>query len=502
VSLRRNVIANYLGQGWTALVGLAFIPLYVKYLGIEAYGLIGIFALLQAWLSLLDFGLTPTISREMARFTGGGHDGQSIRDLLRSVEIATVAIAVLVASGIGLSADWLATHWLHAESLPSVVVAQSLAIMGIVVGLRFVEGIYRSSIVGLQRQVQLNLLTSVLATVRALGAVAILAWISPTVIAFFVWQGIVSLISSGAFAIFVHRSLPPPTRASRFSLEPLRSVWRFAAGTLLVTLLGFLLSQSDKVVLSGLLSLGAFGLYSLAYAVASSVRLLAVPIDQAVFPRMAELHQRDDQTALAGLYHKSTQYNAVLMGGVGLFLAVFGREVLALWMRNDALAAQAYPVFWILVIGMVLNGIMNGPYYRQMATGWTDLLVKVNAVMVVVFVPLIYVLTLQYSMIGAAVAWAVLNIAYVLVVARLMHRRLLQGEMWAWYTKDLLAPLSAGAVAALALKSFLPQQSGVVPTLVTLGVALAGILVVSALGAGYLRDELRRRVRFVLARTQ
>ena len=96
--------------------------------------------------------------------------------------------------------------------------------------------------------------------------VAILAWISPTVIAFFLWQGIVSLISSCAFAIFVHRSLPASTRASRFSLEPLRNVWRFAAGTLLVTLLGFLLSQSDKVVLSGLLSLSAFGLYSLAYA--------------------------------------------------------------------------------------------------------------------------------------------------------------------------------------------------------------------------------------------
>ena len=133
---------------------------------------------------------------------------------------------------------------------------------------------------------------------------------------------------------------------------------------------------------------------------------------------------------------------------------------------------------------MVLNGIMNGPYYLQMATGWTDLLVKVNAVMVLVFVPLIYILTVEYSMIGAAVAWAVLNIAYVLVVARLMHRRLLQGEMWTWYMRDLLAPLSAGAVAALALKSFLPAQSGEVPTLVTLGVALAGILVVSGTGGG------------------
>lgn len=69
MSLKRNLIANYLGQGWVAIMSLAFIPIYIKYLGIEFYGLIGLFALLQAWLILLDMGMTPTLSREMAMST-------------------------------------------------------------------------------------------------------------------------------------------------------------------------------------------------------------------------------------------------------------------------------------------------------------------------------------------------------------------------------------------------------------------------------------------------
>ena len=87
VSLKKNVVANFLGQGWRALMGLVFIPLYIKYLGIEAYGLIGIFALLQAWLALLDMGMRPALGREMARFTSGAHNAQSIRDLLRTIEV-------------------------------------------------------------------------------------------------------------------------------------------------------------------------------------------------------------------------------------------------------------------------------------------------------------------------------------------------------------------------------------------------------------------------------
>ena len=386
MSLRKNAMANYVGQGWTTLMGLAFIPLYIRFLGLEAYGLIGVFALLQAWLSLLDLGMTPAISREMARFKGGGHDAQSIRDLLRSVEITGVGMALVVAAGIWTASGWLASHWLRVERLPVNTVAEAFAIMGVVVALRFVENIYRGSIVGLQRQIMLNLVSGAMATVRAVGAVAILAWVSPTLDAFFVWQGAVSAVTIVSFGVVVHWSLPAAERPSRFSLDALRGVWQFATGTLLVTLLGFLLSQSDKVILGSLLSLEQFAIYSLAYTVASAVRLLGQPIDQAVYPGLTQLFQQGDQVGLATLYHKSAQYNAVLMGGVGIFLAIFGEQVVALWTQNSRIAHDTSGVLWILVLGMVLNGIMNGPYYLQMAAGWTGLLVKVNLVMVLLFV--------------------------------------------------------------------------------------------------------------------
>src|SRR5450756_480199 len=93
-SLKRNVLANYLGQGWRALMAIAFVPIYIKYLGIESYALIGIFTVLQAWLALLDIGMKPALAREMARFTAGAHSSQSIRDLLQSIEIVAIAIAI------------------------------------------------------------------------------------------------------------------------------------------------------------------------------------------------------------------------------------------------------------------------------------------------------------------------------------------------------------------------------------------------------------------------
>ena len=95
--LKKNLIANYIGQGWTAIMGLVFIPYYIKYLGIEAYGLIGLFAMLNTWLSLLDMGLAPTLNREMARYSASKtNSSKSIRDLLRSVEYVSISVPIFI----------------------------------------------------------------------------------------------------------------------------------------------------------------------------------------------------------------------------------------------------------------------------------------------------------------------------------------------------------------------------------------------------------------------
>ena len=71
--LRRNLLAGLANSIWSALISLAVVPFYLKYLGMEAYGLIGFFVTTQAVLSLLDMGFSPTINREVARCSALGN---------------------------------------------------------------------------------------------------------------------------------------------------------------------------------------------------------------------------------------------------------------------------------------------------------------------------------------------------------------------------------------------------------------------------------------------
>ena len=149
----------------------------------------GLFALLQAWLALLDAGMTPTLGREMARFTAGQQSPQAIRDLLRTLECVCIGMAILIAVVVWASSGWLASDWLKVDKLPIDAVQRAISIMALLVALRFVENIYKSALFGLQRQVWTNGVNAALATLRGVGAVLILAAVSPTIEAFFLVAG-------------------------------------------------------------------------------------------------------------------------------------------------------------------------------------------------------------------------------------------------------------------------------------------------------------------------
>jgi O-antigen/teichoic acid export membrane protein len=460
-------------------MGLAFIPVYIRYLGVEAWGLVGFMSMMQAWLTLLDMGLTPALSREMVRFQAGAHSAQSIRDLLRSLEVIYSGVAVAVVVIVWLVAPWLSVHWLSASQLPATSVAQAVGIMGLVLAARMVEQVYRGAIQGLQRQVWLNGVQGVLATLRWAGAVAVLAWVDPSIDAFFLWQGLVSLLAVAVLARQTYRWLPSGERSARFDLAAIVRIRQFAGGMATGTLLALLLTQADKLLLSKLVALEAFGYYVLAASVASALGFLVAPVAVAVLPRLTELVAKSEEKALIDTYHRASQWLAAIVIPAALVMAVFAEPILQAWTGDAGLARQAAPMLALLVLGTMCNGLMNVPYLTQLAYGWTGFAVRMNIVAVAFIVPAIILAVPRFGAVAAAWAWLALNAGYVLIAIHFMHRRLLPGEKWRWYRDAVFKPLAAGSIAVTALHQWivLPQESApMAAVLVAVGLLVSGVV--------------------------
>jgi len=446
-SLKSVITANFAGTLWQALMGLAFIPLYIKYLGIESYGLIGIFATLQSIFALLDVGLGDTLTREMARLSVLPGKEQETRDLVRTLETIYWTIAVFAGMAVVASSPFIEHHWIKSGNLSPTAIEQAFVIMGFVTIFQLPVSFYTGGLIGLQKQVALNLIAACVATLRGAGAILVLHWI-PTIQAFFLWQSAIGAINFVLYARVLWHYLPQSNHRPAFQLHLIKGVWRFSAGMGGISVLAVILTQLDKVVLSKMLSLEMFGYYMLASVVAMSLTRIFTPMFFSIYPRFTQLVSINDQDGLRQLYHKSCQFMAVLILPVATVTAFFAYEIILLWTRNTITAEKTHFIVSVMICGTALNGLMNPPYALQLAFAWTRLPFYVNLLSVTLFIPIIIVVVTAFGAIGGALAWLILNIGYVLFWIPLIHKRILRAEKWRWYWQDGFLPATTSIIVA------------------------------------------------------
>ena len=223
-SLKFNVLASYVSQIYLVIISIAILPIYMKYMGAEAYGLVGFFAMLQGLFSLLDFGLTPTISRQTAQYNAGAETALGFRQLFRSLSLIFTGIACIGGSLLFYFNHYIAEHWLKLENLAMSDVLFCLQIMAICVALRWMTGLYRGVISGFERIVWLSVSNIVIATLRFPGVLLYMYYFGFTVENFFIFQLIVAVLEFVILALKAHILLPKLNsfEAIGWSLQPVK----------------------------------------------------------------------------------------------------------------------------------------------------------------------------------------------------------------------------------------------------------------------------------------
>jgi O-antigen/teichoic acid export membrane protein len=241
-----------------------------------------------------------------------------------------------------------------------------------------------------------------------------------------------------------------------------------------------------------MLTLEMFGYYTLAFTVSRVIFSFQVPICSAVFPRLCQFISLPDHTELIAFYHKACQFLSVIVLPAAIVLSLFSSEIMLLWTGKNLIASNTQYLISILVIGNMFNILMNLPTGLTYAIGWTTLSVYTNIIAIIVLVPMMLILIKYYGAIGAAVSWLTLNIGYILIVIHIIHARLLKGEQWRWYFRDVGIPLLAALAIALLWRMFVPNNMSRIFMLFYLLVVSMTTLISSAIMTPYTRFLIGR----------
>jgi len=407
MSVKRNILFNYIGSGFAALLPILALPWYIAALGPKLWGLVAFVTLMQAVLGLLDAGTSQALTREVAlRMTGDASGMRRAAALLAGFERIYWAFAILAALITAALADVLAANWLNLADLPEA--SGRLAIYGAaaIFAAQFPGSVYRSVLSGGQAQGALNAVVVAGVIARHGGGVLIVTlW--PTLPAYLGWQVAMALAETGVRAVLAWHCVGGNRRETGWNAREMRQVFPLVAQLTGAVFMGALTAQMDKIVLSRMLHIEQFGYYAIASALAMGVLQFIHPVFNAALPRVVQLHA--EPAALRRFNFKIATFVTLLIVSAALVFLLAGRQLLDLWLRNAGVAAAVYPPLSILLAGTALNALYNIGYINWLSKGKTGKILLVNAVSLVFSIALLPTFVAWQGLPGAALGWVTIN---------------------------------------------------------------------------------------------
>lgn len=486
--LKRNVTANVLGGSWTALLSLLIIPVQVRVLGVEAYGLVAFMASVQILASIFDLGLSPTITREVAR--DGTQGLVWSRQLIRSLSAVYWPIGFAIGAALFVSADWTAAHWLHLGRIPVSTGATAIKLAAVALALRWPVSFCSGAIAGRQRFDVLNALKAGVATVTLLGGILIIL-IARDLLVYMAWMAVAAAAEVTGYMILTRRVVPGLALRPALSAR-VWTIWRYATGMNAINILAMVFTQSDRVVISRLLSIQILGYYALAYNILYGLSLIQNFVTSALFPAFVSSHAEAHDDLFRDRYQKASQmllyaYNAPIW-----LLVFFGGDVLTL-LTSSSIAGQAFPILWVLALGFLLNAAVALGYTACIATGNTGLPIRVYLPAAIGYVPMLVLLTLSWGAVGAATAWLLLNVYSLIALLPSVHKNIVKVSTRAWLASSALPFVGIGALGFGGIRLFVLFAGWDDPRISLLS-GLVGIVVYAVAGFGFLRSSLRAEI--------
>ncbi|MDB2701185.1 oligosaccharide flippase family protein, partial [Alphaproteobacteria bacterium] len=408
MSTYKNLFIAIFNSCWSAIIAFSLIPIYVKFLGLESYAIISLYATLNVFLQIFDFGIYPTIIRETAQSLKEDSN-KKFKKTIQTFFIINITVSFIFFLISFYFSDIIAKYWLNSSSLPLDVVSNCIFLIGILISSRWPILIFQGILYGSNFAAYGFIINIIMVTFSALGSVVLLIFYSNDIEHFFIWQ----IFSGILYTIIIFLFCKRKTQIKfwgEVQLKDFKNGLYLSSSLWLVTASGILFSSSDKLLLSHLLSLDKYGMYMLAVSSATILQIIVNPFYNIFYPKFSKLYIQNKVVEINNLYRLLIKLMCFILLPMGLFIITTSEILIYLWTQDSKLTSLINPIFNFILLASVFNGITFIPYILQLsfAKNWIPL--TLNILFTIINVPLIMFLLDYYGLLGAGIAFLIIQV--------------------------------------------------------------------------------------------
>ena len=476
--------------GWAvpAVAALVAIPITVRGLGADQYGLLALTVALTGYLGLMEMGLGTALMRYLS-FYRALNEGRPMLGVLM-FGLRWFSVAGLI-GGVFL---WVAAPWLSTSLLKVPPDLQSTAITVLrITGVNFAVAL----LVSVGTAIPQSFLRYDIASAMS-GSIGTLSAVGPAVVVTLgyglvpvVWFSLaLNVVALALYALIGYRLMRPiPLSEGPPWKEIRRRTLSFAGLTALNRIGATVTVQTNRLLVGIVDGVAAAAYYQVPYMLASRMNELLSRVAQVLFPTASGLLAKQDLDAVRQLYVRSSRTFFVLNFSSTMGLCVLSYPLLEYWV-SSAYAAEGAVALVIFSISQSLHATTMAASFINLSAARPGINLAFSTAGNALSLAVLYPLTVHYGINGAALAGlvAALNVPFFLHYG---NRRVLHLSSWlVWRRCYQPTVIGTGLTAVAAYFLLLPLCDSLLTTLIIWCVVVFASIVVSGLFGAVTREDV------------
>lgn len=399
--LARNTVWNLLGQILPMVVGIVTIPVIIRAMGVDRFGVLSLAWVVVGYFSLFDLGIGRALTKLVADKLGANEE-RSIAPLAwTSLLVMLVlgvcgAVVTLLVSPLLVYRVLKIPQALQNETLHGFyLLAVSIPIVTLTAGLRgILEALQHFRLVNL-----IKIPMSVLLFAAPLLVFPFSRGLVPVIGVLVVGRFIGCLAYGWACCV----AFPLLRSEGSFDGSLISPLVRFGSWMTVNNLLGPVLSYMDRFLVGALLSVTAVAYYTTPVDLVLRLTVIPLAVVGVLFPAFAMTLNHDPMRS-AMLLARGLKYVFLILFPIVLVIVTFAPEGLRLWL-GPTFSVQGAAVLRWAAAGIFINALTTLPFGMIHSAGRPDITAWLLLGELPVYGLAVWFLTRWLGIDGTAIAW-------------------------------------------------------------------------------------------------
>jgi O-antigen/teichoic acid export membrane protein len=463
-SLLKNGIYNLAGGVAKIALGIAIIPILIRSLGMEEYGLWTLASSILGVVNLAEAGLstatTVFVSQDLSK-----KDDSALSDTI-TVSLLMMLFLATVAGGTLFLSSGLIVRWYPGLTISqATVLLHSLRISSLVVWCRLIQQVLIGIEQAYQRYDLINVVNTLFSTITSIGIITIVLS-SGKIIQIIQYQLLTSIIFLVIHCWIVKKLVSAAKLRFHIASSKMIDMGKYSLMMWITSIGAVLFTRVDRLVIGSILGPKHLGIYSAITDIASQINVLS---GMAVQPLISSLSNEIDikSESVKRRVKKSLLTNLYISLVLGLLINSFSPLILSILLKQNTedIDNNFLFSFKLGILIYTLYSVNGSGYYVLLGTKRVDVCSTITLLVGAISITLIYFGCVNLGLVGAVLG----NAGFLGVYAFTWTSMRIVGTPFSKYFRDLLYPSTCFIITlGISLFSQLDIRTIVLLTLISL----------------------------------